>query len=386
MISVSRIDPHTSDLAQKIDAYRHFIHAERDKIDPTDKAFFWYPYDTMAGLSEAASWLDVVFRDLESHAALDIGCGDGLNSFFLESLGFTVHAIDHAETNFNGMNGVRWLHQHLQSSVQIYDVDLDTRPSLPSDHYDIVLCMGLLYHIQNPYWLLKTIARSASYCLLSTRIARLAPDGTNIESFPVAWLADNSEVNNDGSNYWIFSFAGLTRLTHRTGWEICNLKRLGDVQHSDPSSSDRDERVICLLRSKFLPILNLFRLVSGWHQLENGCWRWTERCFSLILPRVKRPMGEVVARFYAPEALLAKGSLTLKTAINGATIDTTYTIAYPGRHEYAVPLPLSARDSLTVHFELSHAIPADDSDQRERGLIFEFFHSDGEEWSPITLR
>ena len=59
---------------------------------------------------------------------LDVGCGDGDISFFLESLGARVDAVDNAPTNYNALYGVRALKEALHSPIRIQATDIDQHP------------------------------------------------------------------------------------------------------------------------------------------------------------------------------------------------------------------------------------------------------------------
>jgi hypothetical protein len=184
----------------------------------------------------------------------DIGAADGDLAFFLETLGCEVELIDHGPTNFNGLRGARLLREALGSRASISEVDLDAQFALPRERYGLVLFLGILYHLQNPYYALLSLARSARYCVLSTRVARFTQDKqVRFGDVPVAYLVGPSETNNDSTNYWIFSPAGLRRILERTGWTIVDYLAVGATGDSDPASADRDERAFCLLRSEVFP-------------------------------------------------------------------------------------------------------------------------------------
>lgn len=181
---------------------------------------------------------------------LDVACADGANAFFLASLGFEVDAIDHPDTNYNRMRGVRKLSEYFKSDVAIHAVDLDSQFRLPRQDYGLALFLGILYHLKNPFFALEQLSRSARNCFLSTRIAKFdASKEHRIEHVPVAYLVSPTETNNDSTNFWIFSKAGLLRLLERTGWEICQFRHFGNMNDSDPASSAGDERAFCVLKS-----------------------------------------------------------------------------------------------------------------------------------------
>jgi hypothetical protein len=215
----------------------------------------WYLYDILGNLNHVDALLTGENRDLGRFAAglpvADIGGADGDLAFALEhQWGWQVDLIDTASANMNGLRGARALRDHLNSSVTIEDVDLDSQFRLPRERYGLVFLLGILYHLQNPYYALRALAAVADHCLLSTRVARVAgADRTPIATLPVAYLVNPDETNNDASNYWIFSGAGLDRIVARAGWTVLGRYDAGDTVASDPSSPDHDERTFMLLRS-----------------------------------------------------------------------------------------------------------------------------------------
>jgi hypothetical protein len=215
----------------------------------------WYLYDILGNLQHLDQLLTGANRDLGRLAGglpvADIGGADGDLAFALEQQwGWQVDLIDTAAANMNGLRAARALRDHLGSSVAVHDIDLDSQFRLPRDRYGLVFLLGVLYHLQNPYFVLRRLAEHTDYCLLSTRIARLAgPRSTSIAELPVAYLVHPTETNNDASNYWIFSVAGLERILLRTGWTVLERRVVGDLVASNPSDADHDERMFMLLRA-----------------------------------------------------------------------------------------------------------------------------------------
>jgi tRNA (mo5U34)-methyltransferase len=232
--------------------YRQWLRAARDEVNGE---IDWYLYDILGNLSQLDALLHGENRDLGRLAAggpvADIGGADGDLAFVLERhCGWEVDLIDTAATNMNGLRGARALRDHLASRVVIHDIDLDSQFRLPREEYGLVLLLGTLYHLQNPFYVLQELSRHAEYCLLSTRVIRVAgPERTPVASIPVAYLVGPTETNNDGSNYWMLSATGLERLSGRTGWSVLERHSSGDVVSSDPSSPEHDERIFMLLRS-----------------------------------------------------------------------------------------------------------------------------------------
>jgi tRNA (mo5U34)-methyltransferase len=215
----------------------------------------WYPYDILANVVHVNEMLSGENRDLEWLAqgmpVADIGAADGDLAFVLEDVaGWDVDIIDTAATNMNGLRGARALRDHLGSDVHIHDIDLDRQFDLPRERYGLVFLLGILYHLQNPYYVLKELAARSSYCLLSTKVARFAGRArTPIGDLPVSYLVAPQETNNDPTNYWILSPTGLERLVERTGWSILDRANVGNTIDSDPATPENDERMLMLLRS-----------------------------------------------------------------------------------------------------------------------------------------
>ena len=234
--------------------YREMLASvKRELPDPS----LWYPYDIMANFVHLNAVLTGEYRALignsEGESIADIGGADGDLAFFLESLGYQVDFVDHAPTNANGLRGVRALRAALNSAITINDVDLDSQFALPHDHYRLVIFLGILYHLKNPFYALEHLAHASQYCLLSTKVARCTTDHKHdLQSLPVAYLLDTYEANNDATNFWIFSDTGLRRILHRAGWDIRGYHTAGNTTDSDPATPAGDERTFCLLQSRYV--------------------------------------------------------------------------------------------------------------------------------------
>jgi hypothetical protein len=217
--------------------------------------FVWYRYDILANLWHLDNLLHGEHRDLGALAGglpvADIGGADGDLSFLIEhEWGWDVDLIDNGPTNQNGLRGARALREHLNSRIRIVDVDLDSQFRLTRDRYGLVFLLGILYHLQNPFYVLRELSHRATYCVLSTKVARYAGTPRKlIADIPVAYLVGPTETNGDATNYWMFSHAGLEQIVSRSGWTVLERMSAGDVVASDPSSPEHDERVFMLLRS-----------------------------------------------------------------------------------------------------------------------------------------
>lgn len=216
--------------------------------------FTWYGYDILANAVHLDGLLKgqdrMIFDDIAGGTIADVGAADGDLGFMFAGLGYTVDIIDWPATNWNGLQGAKTLRTLLDSAATVHEVDLDTQFGLPRQAYDLVLLLGILYHLKNPYYTLEYLAKHTRYCLLSTRVTRrVRHDSTVIAGEPVAYLLDPDECNNDSTNFWIFTVSGLERLARRCGFVVRAVYTVGDVMDSNPQDPEHDERAFMLLES-----------------------------------------------------------------------------------------------------------------------------------------
>jgi SAM-dependent methyltransferase len=366
----------TFELSHTADRFKKKLDALKISLGPQE--FEWYPYDSfgyMSRLDELLKGNLAVMRAMAGEEpVLDAGCGDGALSFFMESLGCRVDAIDNPPTNHSGMQGVRRLKEALGSSVEIHQMDIDSQFTLPKERYGLTLLLGILYHLKNPFYVLETLAQHTHYCLLGTRVARVTPKGAPMRKEPLAYLVDELETNGDPTNFWIFSEEGLRRITQRAGWEIREFMTAGCLVESDPVRGDRDERAFCLLESRLLEPRYAPVLLKGWHAEEEG-WRWTAREFSVSLPPDPLIAARALQmRFTVHEVYAQKlGPVTVRATVNGRRLEPE-TFRGAGEQVYKAVLPPDVVSLAAAHveFQLDKALPPDYHDGQEMGLIVVF--------------
>lgn len=215
--------------------------------------FSWYGYDILGNAVHLDNLLTGANRDIFTQMGgeyiADVGAADGDLAFLLESAGLRTDIIDYGPTNWNGLRAARHMKAILGSEAAIHEIDLDDYFEMPRPRYGLILMLGILYHLKNPFFVLERFARHSNYLMLSTRIARRAMDKTPIREQPLAYLLAPDECNNDASNYWIFSEAGLKRILERSGWEILDYLSVGDQKSSNPADQDKDERAFIFARA-----------------------------------------------------------------------------------------------------------------------------------------
>jgi len=114
------------------------------------------------------------------------------------------------------------------------------------------------------------------------------------------------------------------------------------------------------------------QLLKGWHLVEEDRWRWTERKFSLALkiPATGKP-ATLELKFSLPEAVLSRlGPVTLAATINGVPLPKeTYTQSGDQTYTRAVAGEALTGAIARLDFELDKALPPNDVDKRELGLV-----------------
>ena len=98
-------------------------------------------------------------QQLNLETAIDVGCGIGHFSQLLLDLGFRVRAVDGREQNIAEAK-VRY--PAIEFSVA--NVEDDSLTRLGS--FDLVFCMGLLYHLENPLLGVRKLQVASRVCLL----------------------------------------------------------------------------------------------------------------------------------------------------------------------------------------------------------------------------
>jgi tRNA (mo5U34)-methyltransferase len=373
--NVSAIAPKS--IAHLIDYARRFeLRLAEAKTHPLEEPFRWYAYDTFASLDVLAPLLKenfAAFRTgLESGRMLDIGCGDGDLAYLFASLGYEVTAIDLPKTNYNWMTGVRTLRDRLALPIEIQEMDIDSQFEIQEDRYGLALLLGILYHLKNPFQVLEMLARRVRYCLLSTRVAARTATGTFIREEPLAYLLDRREVNNDPTNYWVFSHQGLLRLVRLAGWRVLGWRTVGCTKDSTPTSS-ADERMFLFLRSQLRSAPARIRLLDGWTAPGPHGWAWVEKRFSFEVDvREERRPESFLLGFEIPEGIAAASPVEVQCTVNGfAAGSEIFRSAGEKLFEKRLPRLADHRKPMTFEFAVQHSYDPR-PDLRDLGVIVPF--------------
>ena len=138
---------------------------------------------------------------LENRTVLDIGAWDGFFSFECERRGAArVVASDYYSWHADGWGtkaGFELAREALGSKVE--DVDIDVMDLSPErlGTFDVVLFLGVLYHVRHPLLALERVAAVTSDLLILDTVV----DMVGVKR-PAAAFYPGRELNNDPTNWW----------------------------------------------------------------------------------------------------------------------------------------------------------------------------------------
>jgi tRNA (mo5U34)-methyltransferase len=139
--------------------------------------------------------------DLTGMTVLDVGAWDGFFSFEAERRGAErVLAIDSFSWDGDGWGskaGFELAHQTLGSAVESKSVDVLELSPERIGTFDLVLFLGVLYHMRHPLLALERVASvTGTQLIVETHV-----DLIRLRR-PAAAFYPGSEVNRDPSNWW----------------------------------------------------------------------------------------------------------------------------------------------------------------------------------------
>ena len=147
------------------------------------------------------------FREpLQLRTALDVGCGVGYFSRLLQEMGFEVSAFDGRQGN---VEEARRRHP----GVRFFAADVEELNAEQIGTFDFVLCLGLLYHLENPLRAMRRLRAMTGKLLLIETVC--AP-----EQAPMLYLRDEPAFEDQALNAVACypSEGALVKMAYRAGF------------------------------------------------------------------------------------------------------------------------------------------------------------------------
>ena len=150
--------------------------------------------------------------DLRGKRVLDIGAWDGFFSFEMERRGAEVVAVDCVE-----LDTFREAHRLLDSKVQYLEMDvLELTPSTVG-RFDIVLFLGVLYHLKHPMLALERV------CALTREVAIVESFVADVPGYPLIEFYETDELAAQLDNWFGPNVEALLGMCRSVGFARAEL-------------------------------------------------------------------------------------------------------------------------------------------------------------------
>jgi SAM-dependent methyltransferase len=353
----------------------------------------WPPYSLRSFVGGArgfdrvgAFFLDELWRlglFCRATRILDVGCGCGRIARALAQ----DRRLQELEIRYTGMDidraCIEWCRRHItpvNHRFSFYHADCSNfsyNPSgssstgtfvfpHPDASFDLILLTSVMTHLleRDMVHYLAEVSRMlapggvayASFFLYES--LELAASGAARHGIAFPFRMGNAAVNRQDypSNAVAYNEPFVRRAAEELGLEIIEPTHYG-VQ---------DLLLLCKATGTWIPP----QLMFGWHELEDGYWRWTERVFAVRLERGSLTMTTLRFRFCLPAAIMDQHKRVRLTAQAGDMRLPSADYDAPGEHLYICEIPqhLWTKGSVLVQFELDKAGPPVPPDLRELGL------------------
>lgn len=178
---------------------------------------------SLAGLKNRLAQFPIP-ADLRGKRVLDIGCWDGWFSFELERRGAEVMAVDCWDNpRFRQMSAA------YNSRVDYRQLDMYELTPRRVGRFDIVLFMGVLYHLKHPLLALERV------CALATELAAVDSFVMREEQYPAEILRrsileffETDEMGGQTDNWHAFSLPALLGMCRVAGFARVELRSVLD--------------------------------------------------------------------------------------------------------------------------------------------------------------
>ena len=215
-------------------------------------------------------------RALDLSNAVDAGCGVGFFSQTLEECGLNACGFD------GRLENVAEARRRFPQ-IPFEQGDIEDRTILELGTFDLVLCFGLLYHLENPLLAIRNLRGLTEKCLLLESMC--VPE----DKLSMLLREEPGQEDQSLSSVACYPSEGsLAKMLYRAGFAaVYRLTRLPDHDDFRETTEHSRRRTVLLASSVPMDIAG-FRLVPEPHEIDNP---WTKK------PAVKATLAQRVRRF-----------------------------------------------------------------------------------------
>jgi tRNA (mo5U34)-methyltransferase len=201
----------TREIKERINAYSNWYH----QIELA-------PGVVTPGINDSVGTLGILDnlglpKDMSGLRVLNIGCRDGFFTFEVARRGADVVGIDYAAPEVTGFNIAADILGYRASCLveNIYDLS-----SSVHGKFDVVLFLGVLYHLRNPLLAIDTIRQVMDEDGMLFVETQLATDVDIAQSKVPVWQFYPGDSLNDDSNKWAPNMSGLRAVVSECQFDV----------------------------------------------------------------------------------------------------------------------------------------------------------------------
>lgn len=218
-----------------------------------------------------ASWQPA----LGLHTAFDIGCGVGYFSAVLRDMGLQVIAADGRAENIAEAR-----RRHPGLDFRVGDAEDPSLSALGT--FDLTLCYGLLYHLENPLLAMRNLRALTSKVLLLESMS--VP-----EQQPFLFLLDEGAVEDQSLRAvsWYPSDGAIVKMSYRAGFpHVYRFRELPD--HEDFRAAAGRTRSRTMIAASVPALNSPFLEVAPEPKLSADLWNTDPTGITKVLRRFRR--------------------------------------------------------------------------------------------------
>ena len=236
-----------------------------------------------------AEYLQFVLPELRANSrletALDSGCGIGLFSDLLQRSGFQVKGFDGRHQNVEEA-------RRRFPTIPFETINVESPEVTQLGHFDLVLCLGLLYHLENPFRALRNLSALAKEVIMLQSVC--APSEQ-----PLLLLRDECRGEDQGLNYVAFypTESALVKMCYKAGFPFV-YRSLPLPEHEDFRANHRRKqfRTVLLASRTSLDSPNVLLMPEPRNVRDpwNTAWGRVESLFSQAAWFASKPWPDKV--------------------------------------------------------------------------------------------